>query len=488
MDLIEERLSAQRLAAQQTIAMGRLEIERTDRGVGPAASAATPMMVTPPTMAVRGSGTDPCWWSVTEMVAAFRSDAASPLSVLEAIFERIRRVDPALHSFVHVDHAGAIAAARDPDLPRGPLFGIPVGVKDVIDVAGLPTTCHSRLRLGSVASRDAAVIRSLRAAGAIIVGKLATHEFAIGGPSFDLPFPPARNPWNLNHHPGGSSSGAGAAVAAGLVPLAIGTDTAGSVRNPASACGIVGIKPTRDLLPLDGVVPLAPSLDHLGILGRSVDDVRIALEALAAISPAGCPAPRIGYIRHFHVADMPADLEVCAALDCAASILGAKPANLPPLDAFALVNRIILQCEGYAYHAENLQNRPEAFAKRTRSALLPGAYAAPDYPAACKAHAALTKAVDACFAEFDVLLTASSMTTPCRIEDDTEIDRTYLRQARTVFNLTGHPALAMASGISISGLPLSLQLAARRGEESLLLDVAAQWEAALGGPPRPPLA
>ncbi|WP_230207093.1 amidase [Novosphingobium sp. Gsoil 351] len=373
-------------------------------------------------------------------------------------------------------------------MPRGSLFGVPVGIKDVVDVAGMPTTCHSRLRIGHNAVQDAPVVAALREAGAIIVGKLATHEFAIGGPSFDLPFPPARNPWNPAHHPGGSSSGAGAAVAAGLIPLAIGTDTAGSVRNPASACGIVGLKPTRGLLSTVGVVPLSWSLDHVGILGRSADDVRIALEALAPGSLGATTQLRIGYVRHFHTVDLPAEPEVAVALDRAAQALSAREAELPPLGEFSLVNRVILQAEGYAYHAHDLRNRPERFARRTRDALLPGEFvSSTDYLTARRLQATLTASVEARFAEFDVLLTASSMTPPCRIDDDAAIGSTYLSQARTPFNVTGHPALAMMAGLSSEGLPLSLQLVARCGEEAALLQVAERWERAMGGPLRPPI-
>ena len=272
---------------------------------------------------------DPAWWGIAEIAAAYRAGVSSPIQVVDSLLERIAALQPSLCAFIHVDADGARAAARDPDLPRGPLHGVPMAIKDVIDVAGMPTTCHSRLRLGHMAPSDAATVAQLRAAGAIIIGKLATHEFAIGGPAFDLPFPPARNPWNARHHPGGSSSGAGAAVAAGLVPLALGTDTAGSVRNPASACGIVGLKPSRGLLSCEGVVPLAWSLDHVGLLARSVADVSLGLSVFAPLGRAASE-PRIGYIRHFHTADMPATPEVAAALDHVAATLCAEECQLPP--------------------------------------------------------------------------------------------------------------------------------------------------------------
>jgi aspartyl-tRNA(Asn)/glutamyl-tRNA(Gln) amidotransferase subunit A len=429
--------------------------------------------------------------------AAYRGGGLTPTALLEALLARTAALQPRLHCYVRLDVEGArgaatlataeLAVGRD----RGPLHGIPVGIKDVIDVAGLPTTCHSRLMPDVAAERDASVVALLRAGGAVIVGKLATHEFAIGGPAFDLPYPPARNPWNLDHHPGGSSSGAGAAVAAGLLPLAIGTDTAGSARNPASACGIVGIKPTYDLLPREGVFPLAWSLDHVGVLGRTVDDIDLALQALGAISlePVDSPVSsrlRIGYVRHFHERDMPATAEVGAALDAVAAALVADGAEvrdlgLPPLEQFALVNRTILEAEGFAIHAPNLRRRPEQFSALTRAALLPGAFlTAEDLISAQRLRRCLIERVEAAFDEVDILLTASSMEPACRIEDPAEIARTYMLQARTPFNVTGHPALAMMSGLSADGLPLSVQFAGRYYEEATLLRAAAAWEQKMG--------
>ena len=235
-----------------------------------------------------------------------------------------------------------IAAGR----VRGPLHGVPVGIKDIIDVAGLPTTCHSKILVDNVAKADAVVIAKLRQAGAIILGKLSTHEFAIGGPSFDLPFPPARNPWNPEHHPGGSSSGSGAGVCAGLFPLALGSDTGGSVRNPASACGIVGLKPTYGLVSRRGVFPLSFTLDHVGPLTRTVADNALLLDAIAGHDPAdpgsaatnaryfgrmldrGVRDLRVGFVRHFHEVDKPAHPEVTAAVEDAARVLQAEGAEV----------------------------------------------------------------------------------------------------------------------------------------------------------------
>ena len=432
--------------------------------------------------------------SIAAITQAFANGSLDPVALLATLFARIDAIDPALASFVAIDRAGAIAAARASSgrwasgAPIGRLDGVPVGIKDVIDVAGLPTRCHSRVTDAGPAAADAAIVTTLRGAGAVILGKLATHEFAIGGPAFDLPFPPARNPWNLRHHPGGSSSGAGAAVAAGLVPLAIGTDTAGSARNPASACGVVGLKPGCGVLPVEGVVPLAPSLDHVGLLTRSVADMAIAAAALG-IAVDDAPVGRVGYVRQFHTRDMTATAETAAALDRVAETLGATAIALPPLGAFALVNRIILQSEGFAAHGWAISERPAELSRLTRAALLPGAFTpAETLAAAFRAKQRLTEAVDAAFAHVDILLTASSMEPACRVDDPQEIARSYMLQARTPFNVTGHPALAMAAGLSAGGLPLSVQFAGRMGEEGRILAAAAAWERAMGGPLRPPSA
>ncbi|UVO50501.1 amidase [Sphingomonas sp. SUN019] len=440
-----------------------------------------------------GAGVPLHQYSIAQIASAYADGSLDPPTLLDALLARIDAIDSQLNSFVAIDHDGARAAAQASaerwraHRPLGPLDGIPVGVKDVIDVAGLPTRCHSRTTSDAPMQADAAVVATLRAGGAIILGKLATHEFAIGGPAFDLPFPPARNPWNMDHHPGGSSSGAGAAVAAGLAPLAIGTDTAGSVRNPASACGIVGLKPGRGMLSVEGVVPLAWTLDHIGLLTRSVEDMGIAAAALGIEVRPTAPG-RIGYVRHFHTRDLAATPDVSTALDRVAAELGAQDIELPPLGDFALVNRIILQSEGFAAHADRLRGQPEALSKLTRTALLPGAFiSAETLIAVYRQQGVLTAAVDVAFETVDILLTASSMEPACRIDDPAEIARSYMLQARTPFNVSGHPALAMMAGLSADGLPLSVQFACRMGEEGRLLAVAAEWERAMGGPVFPPI-
>ena len=452
--------------------------------------------------------TDAHWLTASEASRAFAKRTLSPVELLDALLKRIDALDPTLHAFIRLDAEAARDAAQAAEREiaagriRGPLHGVPVGVKDIIDVAGLPTTCHSKILLDNVAQQDAAVIARLRQAGAVILGKLSTHEFAIGGPSFDLPFPPARNPWNPDHHPGGSSSGSGSGVAAGLFPVALGSDTGGSVRNPASACGIVGHKPTYGLVSRRGVFPLSFTLDHVGPLTRTVADAALMLDTIAAHDPAdpgsastnaryfarmldrGVRDLRIGFVRHFHETDMPAHPETMAALEEAARALQAAGAEirtvtLPTLNEFAGVNRVILCSEAWSIHAPWLRTRPGDYGQLARRRLLPGAFmTAGDYVGAQRRRLQMIAAVEDVLRDVDVLMCASSMDPASRIEDADETLRTYSRQARTPFNVTGHPATAMMAGLSSNGLPLSVQFVGRYFEDATVLRVAAAYERA----------
>ena len=450
------------------------------------------------------------WLTASQAAHAFAAKTLSPVELMTALLERIFRLDPRVNAFIRLDGEAAMVMARHAEAEihagriRGPLHGVPVGIKDVIDVAGLPTTAHSKILVDNIAAADAMAVGKLRQAGAIVLGKLSTHEFAIGGPSFDLPFPPARNPWNTDHHPGGSSSGSGAGLAAGFFPLALGTDTGGSVRNPASANGIVGLKPTYGLVSRRGVFPLSFTLDHVGPMTRTVADNALLLDVIAGHDPAdpasaatqqtnfgrmldrGVRGVRIGFVRHFHERDIPASPEVTAALEDVERILQAEGAQvtvvkLPSLNEFAAVNRVILSAEGFSIHAKWLRERPGDYGQLARRRLLAGAFVSgADYVGAQRRRAQMIAAVEEAFRDVDVLLCASSMDPSSRIADEAETGRTYPRQARTPFNNTGHPALAMMSGLSRAGLPLSVQFVGRYFEEAMVLRVAAAYERAAG--------
>ena len=446
------------------------------------------------------------WLTVAEAAREFQARRLSPVELLRHLLDRIEAHDKDLNVFVTLDTERAMDAARDAEHEiaagriRGRLHGIPVGIKDIFDVRGLPTTCHSRILLDNVAPEDAVSVARLRAAGAIVLGKVATHEFALGGPSFDLPFPPARNPWNRNHHPGGSSSGSGAGVAAGFFPLALGSDTAGSIRNPAGACGIFGIKPTYELISRQGVFPLAFSLDHVGPLTRSAADAALALDLLAD-NPRHKPIGRlegairglrIGIVRNFFTTDMEADPEVAAAIEDAARIFAdhqavVTPVALPNLPYLAAIGRTLLQAEAWTAHAPWMRERPQDYAQSTRRRLLPGALlTAADYVDAQRRRREAIETVQAALRDVDVLLTVNAMDPACRIDDDAAIARTYPRQARTPFNVTGHPAASVPAGLSKDGLPLSIQLVGRYYDEATLLRAAVAYERATSAAARHP--
>ena len=456
--------------------------------------------------------------SFVDAAKRIRAKDLSPVEYCESLLRRIEAINPSLDAFLEVTseqammEARAAAEAVERGESLGPMHGVPFALKDIIDAAGLPTTAHSKILAENVAVTDAHVTERLRAAGAILLGKLSTHEFAFGGPCFDLPWPPARNPWDRRMFPGGSSSGSGAAVAAGLVPAALGTDTGGSVRNPASMCGIVGMKATYGRVSRRGVIPLSFSLDHIGPMTRTVEENAALLNVIAGFDPQdpgsaneavpgyleaveqgraeGLSGLRIGVIRHFYRNDMIAHPAVDAGLEAAIKVLSGLGAHIEevttrPLGEFADGNRVILLSEGYAVHERWMQNRPQDYAEMTRQKLLPGAFlSAADYVQGVRNRGGFVAEIDQLLEQTDVLLTASSMDPPFPIDDAEAVARCYPRQARAPFNLTGHPALAVPGGFYEAdgqpALPLSFQLVGRHFDESTLYRVAAAYEQATG--------
>ncbi|MBM3356140.1 MAG: amidase [Betaproteobacteria bacterium] len=452
--------------------------------------------------------TDLAWLTVAEAAELLRGRKLSPVEYARALIDRIERHDGKLNAFLRFTPEIALEDARRAEAEiargawRGPLHGVPYGLKDIVDYSGLPTTAHSKILKDNIAAADAHVAAKLKAAGGVFMGKLSTHEFAIGGPSFDLPWPPARNPWNRDHFCGGSSSGSGAATAAGFLPAAIGTDTGGSVRSPASMCGVVGIKPTYGLVSRRGVLPLAYSLDHVGPLTRTARDNAILLDIIAGHDPldpgssartAGSSAAeldrgvkglKVGVIRHFYTRDMEADREVAAGIDAAAkklADLGAEVSEVEtaPLGEFTACNRTILTSEAYAVHEQWLRERPQDYGALARERIMAGAFVrAADYVNATRLRRKMADAFHALFSGIDVAVTASSMDPPCRIDDPKAVEYTYPRQARAPFNLTGGPALSVPVGFSKAGLPLSMQIVGKPCTEAVVYRVAQAYEQA----------
>ena len=445
---------------------------------------------------------------IAEASKLIRAKKLSPVEYTQALLARIEKLDPQLNAFLLQTPDIALADAKRSEQEiakgnwRGPMHGVPYGLKDIIDYEGLPTTGHSKILKDNIAKGDAPVAAKLRAAGGVFMGKMSTHEFAIGGPSFDLPWPPARNPWNRDHHPGGSSSGSGSALAAGLLPAALGSDTGGSVRNPASMCGIVGLKPTYGRTSRRGVLPLSFSLDHVGPMTRTVEDNAILLNVIAghdALDPGsadvatedytavlgqGVKGLKLGVIRHFYTKDETADPEMVKSVEDAIATLrelGAeiREIEIDPLPVYAACNRTILSAEAYAIHEAWLQQRPQDYGARARERLLAGAFlSAADYINATRMRRKLVDRFHAAIKDLDAAVTISSMEPACRIDDDAMVDRTYPRQARAPFNLTGSPAISVPTGFSSGGMPLSMQIVGKPFREATVYRVAQAYEQA----------
>lgn len=449
----------------------------------------------------------------TQRLLARRALSATELT--RRCLDRIAAYDPRLNAFLTVTAEQALAAARAADRAiksgrAGPLAGIPLGIKDIFETQGVRTTAHSRILEHHVPTADAEVVRRLKAAGAVILGKLATHEFAFGGPAFDLPWPPARNPWDPARFTGGSSSGSGAAVAAGLCLGALGSDSGGSIRLPAGYCGVAGLKTTQGLISRRGVIPLAPSLDTVGPMAWTVEDCAILLEVLAGYDPAD-PASlqsprvayrrglrrslagmRVGFVLHFHERDVPATPEMTGAIAEAARMLkdlGCKieEVTLPPMSEFSAVTRAILAAEAYALHEATLKARVSDYSRAFRLRVLPGGLMrAADYLAAQRRRTVLAAKVNACFARYDALLTGV-IPRPAPLLEAEKPEETALSPSLvTPANVAGIPALAVCVGYSANGLPLGCQLLGPAFGEASILCLGHQLEMAAGTRSRRP--
>ncbi|MFL6129248.1 MAG: amidase [Mycobacteriales bacterium] len=464
--------------------------------------------------------------SVRDAGELLRSGDLKSVELTRHALAAIDRLEPTLHAFVLVTGELALRRAARADrelsagLDRGPLHGIPYALKDIFDVRGLPTTNGSWLTVEDVPARDSAVEHRLRAGGGVLLGKLTTYEFAVGGPSFDLPFPPARNPWSPDHVPSGSSSGAGAAVAAGLVPIAVGSDTSGSIRGPAFHCGAVGLKPTYGRVPGRGAHPLSVTLDHFGPLAWTVADAAAALRVIAGADPADPADPRAGdvpvpdylaglsagvaglKVAHspgWYARDPATMPEIVAAIERALAVLehgGAtvEEVELPDYDLFNACGRVIMAAEAFAVHEDDLRRRPRSFGRFTYQRVLPGAgVLAADLLRAREVRRRLTRALDQlAFGRHDVLVTACGQATAARFADfpDDWPPPKLASEMQTIpFNVSGHPAVSLPTGVARNGLPIGLQLVGRRFDEATVLRVAAVLEAELGQRHRrPPLA
>ncbi len=445
--------------------------------------------------------------TIAEAATLIERRALSPVELIRAFLERIAAIDPQVNAYLLVTADAALEEARAAEAEimagnyRGPMHGVPFALKDIYCTAGIRTTSHSRTRADYVPDFDATSVAKLRRAGAVLLGKLSTHEFAHGGPSFDLPWPPARNPWNREHFTGGSSSGSGAGIAAGLMMGALGSDTGGSIRNPAALCGIVGLKPSYGLVSRFGVYTNSFSYDHAGPMTWSVEDCAIMLQAIAGHDPrdpasAVKPLPdyraaltrnirgvRIGVLRHLYEDDSPIPPVAKAALEAALGVLrdlGAllEDVRIRPAQVYHDVKITGAETELYAVHESALRTRladfGEDFLGRTLGALLIGGA---DYVQASRWRRVLIAEMAPLYAKYEVLVTASPGPAP-RLDAWRTISFWQRPSLTTPFNVTGSPALAQCVGFTEDGLPLSMQIVGRPFDDATVLRVAHAYEAA----------
>jgi aspartyl-tRNA(Asn)/glutamyl-tRNA(Gln) amidotransferase subunit A len=436
--------------------------------------------------------------SIGDVASRIRSRALSPVDLARACFERIdARGD--LNAFITVtrDAALADAAAAEREIAtgryRGPLHGVPVSLKDLIDVAGTPTTSGSAVPARHP-SRDSAIVARLREAGAVIVGKTNLHEFAFGTTGEESAFGPARHPLDLSRSPGGSSSGSAVAVREGMCFGSVGTDTGGSVRIPAAASGIVGLKPSLNELPCAGIVPLSGTLDHAGPLARSVEDVRIMFHALKGrVGPAAAGGGGrfcFGVPEPYFCERL--DPDVRRSLSAARERLAddghrVRSVSVEHAARTADVYLHIVLPEASWFHAPTLQRYADRYSPGVRLRLEMGRYVlAEDYVRAMYMRTVLTRAVDRALAGCDALLLPTLAIAAPRLGDaSVDVDgrqepvRAVMLRLTQLFNITGHPAVALPAGTRRDGLPVSMQLVGHLGATDRLLDIAAAVESRL---------
>jgi len=446
---------------------------------------------------------DLAYLTAAEAARLYRSRELSPVELTRALLERSERLQPALRAFITPTPATALAAAAAAEQAilsgdERPLLGIPIAYKDIYLTAGVRTMGGSRVHEGWIPDTTSTSVRLLEQAGVVSLGKLTTHEFAAALTPEDHPQPPARNPWNPERIPGGSSSGAGAALAAGLVPVALGTDTGGSIRHPATACGVVGLKATYGRCSRVGVLPLSWSLDHIGPMARTCEDIALLLQVIAGHDPldaasisipvpdyraaldAGVDGLRIGVLRSWYEDRTHPD--VLAAVDAAIEVLrelGAEVVDVElPGIALERVQGIILAVEAFAYHKPDLEAHRERFSEGVRNRFLGGAlFTADEYVNALRAQSVVRHEVSQLMQDVDLLLT------PTRGKTALTFPEAYADYSGAVsftglFNLTGQPAISIPCGFGSDAMPIGLQMAGRPFEETTVLAAAHAYERA----------
>src|SRR5580692_1378429 len=451
--------------------------------------------------------TDLAFLTIAEASNLIARRKLSPVELTEAYLARIEALDHLLDSFVTLTASRARTEAKAAEatiMASGPvsrMHGIPYCLKDIYETAGIRTTAMSKLLADNVPDRDSYCQEKLVAAGGVMLGKNATWEFAHGGPSWDVLFPPARNPWNRDHSPAGSSSGSGAAIAAGFSPATLGSDTGGSIRGPAAACGIAGLKPTYGLVSRRGVLPNCFSHDHVGPLAWTSEDVAILVSIVAGHDPhdpgsADVPARDYAACIDAPVAGMvigvpwrwleeeaPCTSDTRAGLDAALAVfrdLGAtiRAVEPPPIQLFNDAKKIIAIAELYSIHEKDLKTRPELFGASLRYRIIAGSLVrAENYVQAMRVRRDLAMAMQQVFTTIDLMMLPTGEPAG-KLEpvphSSLFTDPSYM----TAFNVSGNPALSVCSGFAANGMPQSLQIVGRLFEDATVLRAGHAYEKA----------
>lgn len=445
--------------------------------------------------------------NISELAQQIKRKEVSPVDITQQCLRRIEELSPSLNAFITVTSESALAEARSAEEEiqrgtwRGPLHGIPIALKDLIDVAGLPTTAASAASEAQIAGEDAEIVRRLRLAGAVIMGKNNLHEWAYGGSSLISHFGDVHNPWDVTRITGGSSSGSAAAVAAGMSCAAIGTDTAGSIREPAALCGCVGLKPTYGRVPMRGIIPLSTSQDHIGPLTMSVGDAAIVLQAIAGYDSADITTPdvpvsdyvstmkedakalRVGVPRAFFYDDL--DTEVAAALEHALRGIDTMVASVREVQMDVPTDRTVSVAEAYAYHAENLAKHEDKYHPETVRRIRTGQnISMAEYIQRRREMEKGRRNIRRVFADVDVLVTPTTPI-PAPAIADLKASPDNLRPAELKllrntrpFNVWGLPAISVPCGFTQAGLPIGLQIVGPHWREDSVLQLAHAYEQA----------
>jgi Asp-tRNA(Asn)/Glu-tRNA(Gln) amidotransferase A subunit family amidase len=432
--------------------------------------------------------------SIAEASQRIRKREMSPVDLLRECLDAIKRQNSQLNAFITVTEASALAEARQAEHEiqsgnwRGPLHGIPIGLKDLIDTAGVRTTAASAIFLDRVPTEDADVVKRLKRAGAVLIGKQNLHEFAYGGSSLISHFGPVHNPMNPEFIAGGSSGGSAAAVATGMCYAAIGTDTAGSIREPAGLCGIIGLKPSYGLVSTEGIIPLAQSLDHAGPIARSTEDAAIVLNAISHSQSsfrtnldAGIGDLALGIPRKHFFEDL--DREVASAVEDAIEQLAREAKGLREIECAINEDRTIFLWESRAYHRDKMEKCPELYDPETLRRLNSGdPVTEEDYHRALAQMKNRRHAIGDMFRDVDLLVTPTTPLPASRISDLLD-DISELRPAELVLlrntrpvNVWGVPAISVPCGTTAQGLPIGLQMIGRPHGESEVLRAAFRFE------------